>query len=378
MDTMIHAEPFIEVRNLVAGYGGKIAVKGLSLQVAPGSHLSLLGPSGCGKSTVLRNIAGLETPLQGEIIIDGQTVFSASRRINLPPEKRRLSMVFQSYAIWPHMTVMENVAYGLRMQKLRGTDLRQRVAQALDSVGMGEFIDRPATSLSGGQQQRVALARAYAFRPRAVLLDEPLSNLDARLRVRMRTELKDLQQRFGLTTIYVTHDQEEAMALSDRVIIMREGEIEQEGAPLEIYDRPQTRFVADFIGGANILTGTVAATASGQPTIVQIGRAMLTCTTPRAACIAGPQSVAVRPVYPQMARTERAELVNQWPAQVKRRALLGDLVVYTVEWPGGTLNIHAFPTDLFDEGEAIWLHIPPSRAVLLRNVATAGVAGVAA
>jgi ABC-type Fe3+/spermidine/putrescine transport system ATPase subunit len=378
MDQMMHTPPFIEVRDLVAGYGGKIAVKGLSLQVKPGSHLSLLGPSGCGKSTVLRNIAGLETPLEGEIIIDGQTVFSAARRINLPPEKRRLSMVFQSYAIWPHMTVMENVAYGLRMQKLRGLELRQRVVQALESVGMAEFIDRPATSLSGGQQQRVALARAYAFRPKAVLLDEPLSNLDARLRVRMRSELKDLQQRFGLTTIYVTHDQEEAMALSDRVIIMREGQIEQEGAPLEIYDRPQTRFVADFIGGANILTGTIAAEAPDQPTVVQIGRALLTCSVPRLSCMAGPQSIAVRPVYPQIARAEEAGRVNQWPAYVKRRALLGDLVIYTVEWPGGTLNIHSFPTDLFEEGEEVWLHIPPSRAVLLRNIATADVAGVPA
>lgn len=248
---------FLEVRDLVAGYGDKIAVDKISFSVGAGEHLSLLGPSGCGKSTTLRCIAGLETPFEGEIVIDSKIVFSSAKKINIPPEKRQLSMVFQSYAIWPHMTVFENVAYGLRAQKVRGAELKQRVGTALSMVGMAELVDRPATDLSGGQQQRIALARSFAVHPKAMLLDEPLSNLDARLRVRMREELKELQHQLKLCTIYVTHDQEEAMAISDRIIVMHSGRIEQIGAPLEIYDLPCTRFVADFIGAANILTGQV-------------------------------------------------------------------------------------------------------------------------
>ena len=241
---------YIEVRDLAVAYGSKVVVKGVSFSVSHGEHLSLLGPSGCGKSTTLRCIAGLETPVSGEIVIDGVPMFSSTRRINVPTEKRKLSMVFQSYAIWPHMTVFENVAYGLRVQRVAESELKQRVGDVLKMVGMEDFIDRPATDLSGGQQQRVALARSYASRPKAILLDEPLSNLDARLRVRMREEIKELQHRFDLSTIYVTHDQEEAMAISDRIIVMRDGHIEQSGKPLEIYDTPRTRFVADFIGAA--------------------------------------------------------------------------------------------------------------------------------
>ncbi len=249
------AKVHIEVHNLTAAFDGKVVVEDISFSVASGEHLSLLGPSGCGKSTTLRCIAGLEIPIAGEIIIDGNPVFSSQARINIPTEKRKLSMVFQSYAIWPHMTVFENVAYGLRVQHVKESEVQQRVAATLKMVGMEDYIQRPATDLSGGQQQRVALARSYASRPKAILLDEPLSNLDARLRVRMREEIKELQRKFGLSTIYVTHDQEEAMAISDRIIVMKDGHVEQTGKPLEIYDTPHTRFVADFIGAANILTG---------------------------------------------------------------------------------------------------------------------------
>ncbi len=226
------ARSYIEVRNLTAAFDGKVVVKDVSFSVVSGEHLSLLGPSGCGKSTTLRCIAGLETPIGGEIIIDGVPVFSSERRINVPTEERKLSMVFQSYAIWPHMTVFENVAYGLRVQHVKDSELQQRVAETLKMVGMEDYIQRPATDLSGGQQQRVALARSYASRPKAILLDEPLSNLDARLRVRMREEIKELQHKFGLSTIYVTHDQEEAMAISDRIIVMKDGRVEQSGKPL--------------------------------------------------------------------------------------------------------------------------------------------------
>ncbi|WP_207915101.1 ABC transporter ATP-binding protein [Paralcaligenes ureilyticus] len=358
---------FLEVRNLVAGYGDKIAVDGISLSIKAGEHLSLLGPSGCGKSTTLRCIAGLETPLEGEIVIDSKVVFSSAKKINVPPEKRQLSMVFQSYAIWPHMTVFENVAYGLRAHKVRGEELKQRVATALAMVGMAELVDRPATDLSGGQQQRIALARSFAVRPKAMLLDEPLSNLDARLRVRMREEIKELQHQLGLCTIYVTHDQEEAMAISDRIIVMRSGRIEQIGAPLEIYDLPRTRFVADFIGAANILSGQVLPGAPGHAPMLRVGQADIQCTAcepmPRPA-EDGNYLAAVRAVYPELSRGA-ASGINQWPATVKRRLLLGDIVTYILDWPGGTLRVQGFPGKLFNEGEHIVLHIPQERAVLV-------------
>lgn len=359
------AQAYIEVRNLTAAFGGKVVVKDVSFSVAHGEHLSLLGPSGCGKSTTLRCIAGLETPVGGEIVIDGVPVFSSEKGINISTEKRKLSMVFQSYAIWPHMTVFENVAYGLRVQRVKDDELRTRVAEVLKMVGMEDFIERPATDLSGGQQQRVALARSYASRPKAILLDEPLSNLDARLRVRMREEIKELQHKFDLSTIYVTHDQEEAMAISDRIIVMREGVVEQTGRPLEIYDTPRTRFVADFIGAANILAGVAQpSTAAGAP-VIKVGDALLECApgtrllTPDAS---GRHLAAVRTVYPDI-RREAPSRPNQWQARILRRVLLGDIVNYTVVWPGGELRLHRFPTELFAEGETVQLHIPAPRVI---------------
>lgn len=359
------AAAYIEVRDLSVAYGGKIVVKGISFSVGRGEHLSLLGPSGCGKSTTLRCIAGLETPVAGEIVIDGVLVFSSERKINVATEKRKLSMVFQSYAIWPHMTVFENVAYGLRVQRVAEAELKQKVADVLKMVGMEDFIDRPATDLSGGQQQRVALARSYASRPKAILLDEPLSNLDARLRVRMREEIKELQHKFDLSTIYVTHDQEEAMAISDRIIVMRDGYIEQSGKPLEIYDTPRTRFVADFIGAANIIAGVPKGTSPSGAPIVQVGDATLECAPgsklfpPDAN---GKHLVAVRTVYPEM-RRDGPSGPNQWRGKIIRRVLLGDIVNYTVAWAGGELRLHTFPNELFGEGEDVQLHIPAERAI---------------
>jgi iron(III) transport system ATP-binding protein len=356
---------YIEVRDLAVAYGSKVVVKDVSFSVARGEHLSLLGPSGCGKSTTLRCIAGLETPIAGEIVIDGTTVFSSHKKINVPTEKRKLSMVFQSYAIWPHMTVFENVAYGLRVQRVAESEIKQRVGEVLRMVGMEDFIDRPATDLSGGQQQRVALARSYASRPKAILLDEPLSNLDARLRVRMREEIKELQHRFDLSTIYVTHDQEEAMAISDRIIVMRDGNIEQSGKPLDIYDTPRTRFVADFIGAANVIAGTAAGTSAAGNPLVNVGDATIECA-PGSKLFApnadGKHLVAVRTVYPQMRRGGSPQ-ANQWPGKVVRRVLLGDIVNYTVRWAGGELRVHGFPSELFGEGEDVQIHIPAERAI---------------
>jgi ABC-type Fe3+/spermidine/putrescine transport system ATPase subunit len=360
------AAQYIEVRGLTAAYDDKVVVKDISFSVASGEHLSLLGPSGCGKSTTLRCIAGLETPIAGEIIIDGVPVFSSQKGINVPTEKRKLSMVFQSYAIWPHMTVFENVAYALRVQRIRDAEIKARVAEVLKMVGMEDYMMRPATNLSGGQQQRVALARSYAARPKAMLLDEPLSNLDARLRVRMREEIKELQHRFNLSTIYVTHDQEEAMAISDRIIIMREGNIEQAGKPLDIYDTPRTRFVADFIGAANILVGSVEKTgASGAP-IMKVADALIECapgSQPQKPTSDGRHMIAVRTVYPELRREPFAAGANQWKATIRRRVLLGDIVSYLIDWPGGELRIQSFPRGLFDVGETVHLHIAPSHVI---------------
>ena len=247
----------IEVKDLVVRYGDAIAVNGVSFTVGRGEHVTLLGPSGCGKTTTLRAIAGLEQPTAGSITVDGQAMFDSAARRNVPAEQRGVSMVFQSYAVWPHMTVFDNVAYGLRVRKQGAAELKANVERALDLVQMRHLADRGASKLSGGQQQRVALARAIAFSPTVVLFDEPLSNLDAKLRAEMRVELRELQRRLDITSVYVTHDQEEALAISDRVIVMNVGVIEQIGAPEEIYNRPKSRFVADFVGSANLIKGKV-------------------------------------------------------------------------------------------------------------------------
>jgi spermidine/putrescine transport system ATP-binding protein len=238
-------------------FGDFAAVSGVDLRVSEGEFVTLLGPSGCGKTTTLRMVAGLEQNTGGRISIGGRVVSDAERGLFVPAEHRALGMVFQSYAIWPHMTVFDNVAYPLRVRRVGRADLRQRVLNALKLVEMADYADRPAPALSGGQQQRVAIARALVFEPALLLLDEPLSNLDARLRAQMGSEFRALQKRLGITSLYVTHDQEEAMALSDRVVVMQAGRVLQIGAPEEIYQRPASRDVASFFGSPNLLPATV-------------------------------------------------------------------------------------------------------------------------
>ncbi len=228
-------------------------LRGVSFRVKRGEIYTLLGPSGCGKTTSLRALAGLETPDRGRITLGDRLAFCAEEAVNLPPNQRRVGMVFQSYAIWPHMTVAGNVAYPLQTQRLAHKDIERRVALALEVVGLGNLHDRPAPSLSGGQQQRVALARAIVAEPELLLLDEPLSNLDAKLRGQMRRELAALQRRLGHTTVYVTHDQEEALALSHRIALMRDGEIVEDGDPVSMYEQPQHPFTAAFLGAANFI-----------------------------------------------------------------------------------------------------------------------------
>jgi ABC-type Fe3+/spermidine/putrescine transport system ATPase subunit len=243
--------PVVEVSRLWKRYGGVVAVGGVSLTVGPGELLALLGPSGCGKTTTLRAIAGFERPDEGEIVIGGE------RMTHVPPNRRNVAMVFQGYALFPHMTVFDNVAFGLKMRKAPADAIAAAVARALGLVRLTGYESRLPKQLSGGQQQRVAVARALAVEPRVLLLDEPLSNLDAKLRQEMRVELKAILKDTAIATVFVTHDQEEALVLSDRIILMNQGVVEQEGTPWEIYERPRTSFAAAFIGQGNFFRGTV-------------------------------------------------------------------------------------------------------------------------
>ena len=246
-----------DLQKSFAGARGEVrALRGVSFEVGKGELFTLLGPSGCGKTTTLRCIAGLEQPLSGEILVDGRAVFSAVNGTFVPPERRNIGMVFQSYAIWPHMTVFQNVAYPLAKEATRA-EIAERVKRILDRLSLGALSDRLAPNLSGGQQQRVALARALVAQPQVLLLDEPLSNLDAKLREQMRFELKALQESFGITTVYVTHDQEEALALSDRIGLMHEGALVEVGSPAELYLRPAHRVTADFLGTSNFIAAQV-------------------------------------------------------------------------------------------------------------------------
>ncbi|RMF84013.1 MAG: ABC transporter ATP-binding protein, partial [Nitrospinota bacterium] len=245
-----------------------VAVDDLSLEVAEGTLVTLLGPSGCGKTTTLRMVAGFEVPTKGEIFIGGVRVDG------IPPNKRDTAMVFQSYGLFPHMTVFENVAYGLKVRRVPRTEIRRRVAEVLELTGLKGLEDRAPQQLSGGQQQRVALSRALVVRPQVLLFDEPLSNLDAKLRVEMRGELRKLQKRLSITSLYVTHDQEEAMSISDLLCVMHEGKVQQIGTPSEVYTRPANRFVADFIGQANFLPGVVEQVEDHQ-TLVRVQTTLL-------------------------------------------------------------------------------------------------------
>lgn len=245
----------VRLSRLSKAFGETVAVDDIDLDIADGGLTTFLGPSGCGKTTTLRMVAGLETPTGGTIVVGDETVHGEG--IHIPPERRRIGMVFQSYAVWPHMRVFDNVAYPLKVRRMRKEEVRRRTMAALKTVQLDDLADRFPAQLSGGQQQRVAVARAIVFEPQILLLDEPLSNLDAKLRVQMRMEIRELQQRLGVTTLYVTHDQHEALAISDQVAVMNQGKIVQLGSPQEVYEQPATRFVADFVGWTNFLPGKV-------------------------------------------------------------------------------------------------------------------------
>jgi ABC-type Fe3+/spermidine/putrescine transport system ATPase subunit len=352
----------IEVSDLVVRYGDAIAVDGIGFTVAPGEHVTLLGPSGCGKTTTLRAIAGLEDPSGGMIRIDGATVYAAAERRSVPAERRGISMVFQSYAVWPHMSVADNVAYGLRVRKLPKAEVAEQVDRALGLVQMRAFASRSASLLSGGQQQRVALARAIAFSPAVLLFDEPLSNLDAKLRAEMRVELRELQRRLGVTSLYVTHDQEEALAISDRVIVMNVGRIEQVGTPQDIYNRPKTRFVADFVGSANLVEGKVRPAGAPGP---------VTFDTPSGLALQAWAAYPPRGDETHVAiRTAYIDLTpgaNATPARIRSRLFHGDFIQYIVDWPAGQLTVRRPPTEVLDEGAEVTLSFAAEHCVLLEG-----------
>ena len=247
----------LRVDDLHLSYGDNAILKGVSMQLAQGEVVSLLGPSGSGKTTLLRAVAGLEVAHRGAISIEDRPVFDAASKLEVPAEKRNLGLVFQSYALWPHRTVFDNVAYGLKLRKVAGTEIKQRVDSALGNLGLGHLGDRLPHQLSGGQQQRVAIARALVYNPPVILMDEPLSNLDAKLREEARAWLRELILKMRLSALVVTHDQNEAMAMSDRILLLNNGVIEQQGAPQELYGQPKTLFVADFMGSNNRLPGKV-------------------------------------------------------------------------------------------------------------------------
>jgi iron(III) transport system ATP-binding protein len=329
------------------------------LEVASAEFLTLLGPSGCGKTTTLRCIAGLERPDAGEVVIDGRTVVSVDKGIFVPPDKRGIGMVFQSYALWPHLSVYGNVAYPLRMRRTPRREIRPAVLAALGTVGLADYADRSATTLSGGQQQRVALARALVARPRVLLLDEPLSNLDARLRADLRTELRSLRTRIEATSIYVTHDQTEALTLSDRIVVMSGGRAHQLGPPPEIYGRPRTRFVADFMGFDNVLDGTVVDCRDG---LRQIRLAVGPVVSVRADAEVGSdvwlavRGSGLRPV---------AEGDNVIVGTVAARMYLGDDIEYAVDVGERRLLVRDRTCERsFAEGGEIRIEIDPQRTVV--------------
>ena len=360
--------PHIEVENLAISYGRVAAVGPVSFQVMPGQQLTLLGPSGCGKTTTLRALAGLEQPTAGSIRVGGRTMFSDIEGIDIPAEKRGLSMVFQSYAIWPHMSVFENVAYGLRVRKRPAAEVKERVHAALDLVQMGSFANRAASALSGGQQQRVALARACAFSPTVLLFDEPLSNLDAKLRGDMRIELRELQHRLGVTSVYVTHDLEEALAMSDQVVVMRAGRIEQNAPPDEIYNRPRTGFVADFVGSSNLIHGRLRPDLSADGQIaLDVAENVIVHATPYGRKVGDEVVLSVRTVHLRVTPERPDGTRNIWPVTVRRAIFLGDMTQLHVIWAGREVVVRCTALDGIAAGRTAWLSVDPAHCVVLEG-----------
>lgn len=321
------------------------AVNDVNLEIAKGELVTLLGPSGCGKTTTLRMIAGFEFPTSGEIILDGEKIN------NLPPHKRDMSMVFQSYAIFPHLTVFENIAYGLNVKKMAKKEIQKKVDWVLGLVHLEGFGSRSPGQLSGGQQQRVALARALVMEPKVLLMDEPLSNLDAKLREEMRTEIRRIQQELDITSVYVTHDQIEAMTLSDKIVVMNQGIIEQVGTPVEIYRYPNSKFVANFIGRANFIEGKVISQGAKELVAEVAGKKVLLASS-REKFSEGQEIVLI--ARPEMMKIKKSG--EKFKGIIRRSVYLGDCIEYEVEVAGNQLTVvenDPNTLEFFAEGEEV-------------------------
>jgi iron(III) transport system ATP-binding protein len=355
----------IEVKSLTkiyAGADGK-AIDDVEFQVETGKIFTLLGPSGCGKTTTLRSVAGLEKPNGGEIRLFGDVVYSADHNVFVHPSKRNIGMVFQSYAIWPHMTVLENVAYPLKGKGLSRREIHARALEALKMVDLDGFADRPAPKLSGGQQQRVALARAVAGDPKIFLFDEPLSNLDAKLREDMRGQIRDLQRKLGVTSLYVTHDQVEALSISDLIALMDGGRIIEVGAPRDIYLYPHSRFAAQFVGLTNILPARLIDRDKEGIAQLAVPFASLLCSQEKANAHATGASVMVliRPENIRISRTSFNCAVNEWRGRVVSSTFLGEFIDCTVACGETLIRARVNPFSPIENGAEVYLHTPPER-----------------
>jgi len=344
----------IELRNVTKRYGSIVANDHINLGILRGELMTLLGPSGCGKTTALRCITGHLTPEEGRVFIDGEDV------TNVPTHKRELGMVFQNFALFPHMTVYENVEFPLMIRNLPKARRREMVMDALQLIRMGEYAKHYPRQLSGGQQQRVGLARALVYRPKVLLLDEPLSNLDAKLREEMRFEIKDLQRRLGITAVYVTHDQAEALALSDRVAVMNQGRIEQVGTPDEIYDQPSSQFVADFIGLSDFIEGTVL-DIEGERAIVAVDE--LRFAVPASSRIRPRERLLffIRPNDIELFPPEYVGGENTFDGVVRKMTYLGDKIDYRIVVGNLELRVQTDGKVRFAEGDSVRVQLPVDR-----------------
>jgi iron(III) transport system ATP-binding protein len=357
---------FIEIQNLFKRFKEVVAINRIQLEIDKGEMLTLLGPSGCGKTTTLRCIAGLEKPEAGDIIIDGQPMLSQGF---VQPSQRGIGMVFQNYAVWPHMKVFSNIVYGLKLQKMPKPEMRERAQQVLELVGLVGLEDRYPSQLSGGQQQRVALARALVTNPKVLLLDEPLSNLDAKLREELRFEIKSLVRRMGITAVYVTHDQAEAMVISDRIAVMDSGNVVQLGTAQEIYSRPANKFVADFIGTMNFLSGEVVEVLSDSK-----GVYVRTEFSDRFACKSAANTVtasgaevfaSIRPEDVEVFSEPPRGRENLFKGTIAHRAYLGNFLYFFVNVNDTMIRVqvpHYLP---HEEGEQLYLFLNPQKCMLL-------------
>jgi iron(III) transport system ATP-binding protein len=335
------------------------ALDDVSIDIHPGEFLVLLGPSGCGKTTLLRCIAGLEQPESGEIEIDGRLVFSAARKVRVPPESRRLSMIFQSYALWPHMTVFDNIAYPLKCRKHPRSQIEPQVRSVLSKVGIGHLADQYPAQISGGQQQRVALARAIVSQDSLVLFDEPLSNVDAKVREQLRLELISMQREIGFSALYVTHDQTEAMELGHRVAVMREGDIAQLGTPREIYGAPTSRYVANFIGTTNEIEGSVG-DGGGDEIVVHSSIGSVVAGSGAAGFGRNDAVVAIcRPESCELSLVEPSG-ANRFRGTVSTSLYAGAYTEHVVTVGEVVFRVRTSEATLFDNGAEVWLSIPPS------------------